>query len=108
MSAADHIRTTGSAVGIVTGLVATVVFFARLDGRVARLEEQVHTLTATPALSTTAQEVGSPLPQPTANPLERSCADLAKRSADEISKGFQLSSDRIQKTMSDMGCVRSP
>ena len=108
MPTGDHIRTTGSAVTIVTGVVAAIVFFVRLDGRVTRLEEQVHTLTLAPVLSSTGKDGEAIAPRATPNPMAQACADLAKRSADEISRGFEMSADRIQKTMSDMGCTRSP
>lgn len=108
MSAADHIRTTGSAVTAITGAIAALVFFIRLDARVGQLEEQVHTLTLAPTLSTVSEGSGAAPRRAAVNPVAQACADLAKRSADEIGRGFQSSAERIQKTMSEFGCTRSP
>lgn len=106
MFTSDHIRTTGSAVTIITGIVATIVFLAKLENRVARLEEQVRTSNLGPSLSTTAGGNGATAALAIPSAIAQNCADLAKQNADEIGRGFLLSSDRIQKTMAEQGCAR--
>ncbi|RYC32483.1 hypothetical protein D3273_08830 [Lichenibacterium minor] len=106
MSTSDHIQTTGSAVTILTGIVAAIVFLSKLENRVSRLEEQVRSSTLAPSVSTTDRDGGAAAAQAAPNAVAQNCGDLAKQNADEISKGFLLSSDRIQKTMAEQGCAR--
>ena len=96
----DTIRTVGSSVAIVTGLVGLIWYIAGLDSRLRRLEGQVHTLTVAPMIAgATGQSVAGP------NPMAEACANLAKRTAEAINEGRgSYTVSNLKDLMHNLGC----
>jgi hypothetical protein len=93
----DTIRTIGSAVTVLVALGGIVWYIAGLDGRVRRLEEQVHTLTVAPTIAGTA---GSSIP----NPIAQACGDLARTAAYEASHGTTHGEREAEDMLKALGC----
>lgn len=86
-------------------LVGTVFFFVfNLYDRVVLLEQQVHTLTVAPTIAATVGSKDGPVLQTVPNPVAQSCADLAKRAADEAGRGSVLVSQQMERMMSNLQC----
>jgi hypothetical protein len=116
MSTSDIIRTVGSGATILVALTTLVWFIANLDGRVKRLEEQVHTLALAPVI-TDASKTATPTPTrspdlPVAlsgsvpNPIAETCSKLAL----EVTEAFKASrpstvAEPIQELMRKLGCI---
>ena len=100
----EHIRTFGSIVTIVTGFVTLVSFVARIDSRVNVLEQRVQTLTVAPTIASTVITKDGPSIQTVPNPVAQSCADLAKRAADEAGRGSVLVAEQMERMMSNLQC----
>jgi hypothetical protein len=76
------------------GLVGTVVWFAAgIEGRISKLETQVHTLTVAPALAAN----GSSVP----NPVAAACAELALK----VLSAGRSDAERIRDTLQVLGCA---
>jgi hypothetical protein len=112
------------------GLVAGAIWYiASLDGRVRQLENQLHALALSPVLERRAEPLTSTAPsaktdptpgvsktppmassaEPTViyanNPLQQTCADLAKRAAKGIEDGRPSTVGQpLQALMKEIGC----
>jgi hypothetical protein len=95
----DSIRTIGSAVTILTGVVGLVWFASSLNSRISRLEEQIHLLTVAPTIASATTGTVTP------NPIAQACADLAREAGTSIVGGHELTEGRpLQDMMNKLGC----
>jgi len=110
--AASLASALGAAIGVIW-------YFATLDGRVRDLENQVHALAISPTIVLTSpapdkssQSGQSATPQTTMtvpNPLQQTCADLAKRAAQAFEDGHPSTvAEPIQSLMKQIGCNALP
>jgi hypothetical protein len=105
MSSSDIIRTVGSGVTILVGVITLVWFIANLDGRVKRLEEQIHTLTIAPTIATNNDPTKSSLGE-VKNPIADTCANLAIQAAQSIKAGHDITeAGPIKELMKSLGCL---
>lgn len=91
----DTVRTIGSAVTIVTAIVALSWFAWNLSNRVGRLEDQVQRLNVAPALA----QAGTPA---VSNPIAQSCADLVKLAVERSTE-----QPTAQRLLGQLGCLKS-
>jgi hypothetical protein len=107
MSSSDIIRTVGSGVTILVGVITLVWFIANLDGRVKRLEEQIHTLTIAPTIATNGDPTKPPTsPSEVKNPIAETCANLAIQAAQSIKAGHDITeAGPIRDLMKSLGCL---
>lgn len=108
MSTSDIIRTVGSAVTIAVALVTLVWFAANLNGRVGRLEEQVHTLTVAPIIANPSNvgDISGSASRTVQNPVADICAKLALQAAESIKAGHEVTeAEPVQEMMRKLGCI---
>lgn len=106
MSTSDIIRTVGSGVGILVAAGALVWFFAGLEGRVRRLEEQVHTLTVAPVIASSQPTSSSAPSGSVQNPISETCAKLALQAAEALKNSRPLTeAEPVQELMQKLDCT---
>ena len=110
-------ETTKTNIGVVSGIAGLLVIFsgivwyiAHLDGRVNKLEEQVHSLVASSAATASALAEFTRKPAVTFDAIQQKCAELA----DEVSTGQRKTelgthygpevSKSAQMAMERLGC----
>jgi hypothetical protein len=106
MFTSDNIMTFASLVAIAVALGGIIWFFAGLDGRVRRLEEQVHTLTVAPTIADSQPTTAGVPNSPVQDPIADTSAKLALQATEAIRKGSPMTEGQpIQELMQKLGCI---